>query len=101
MTIRNLHFYSEAVDIYSFGVVLTELDTRNLPFPDFRGQCEMTLAYEVARQKRRPEFSANAPLELMTLGRACMEHDPQLRPSALQVLQQLQAMKRIFSSAQW
>ena len=91
--------YSEAVDIYSFGVVLTELDTRKLPFPDFRGNCEMTLAYEVARQKRRPEFSENAPVELVTLGRACMEHDPQLRPSALQVLQQLKAMKRIFASS--
>ena len=87
--------YSEMVDIYSFGVILTEFDTRRLPYHDCVGVSEVTLAHAVATGRERAQFSTTAPEDIVALGEACMSYSPEDRPSALQIIQRLKALLRM------
>jgi hypothetical protein len=75
--------YSEAVDIYSFGLVLWEIMACQHPFSDIP---EHTLAFRVAGEALRPEVCSDWPAALVQLIQQCWQEDPQLRPSAAEVL---------------
>lgn len=81
--------YSEAVDIYSFGVILSELDTFRIPYTEFADIPEACLLSRVASGEVQPAFSVNAAADLVTLARQCLALDPSVRPSAVQVAYQL------------
>ncbi|KAJ0410639.1 hypothetical protein ATCC90586_009120 [Pythium insidiosum] len=79
--------YDEACDIYSFGVVLTELDTHEVPFHDVRGAegallADVAILQRVAHERLQPPVSASCPSALASLARACMAFDASERPSA-------------------
>ncbi|KAJ0394301.1 hypothetical protein ATCC90586_000432 [Pythium insidiosum] len=83
--------YSEKADIYSYGVVLSELDTCLPPY---------SLNEEVARAKHKnaqllpmirngkikPRFRHNAPQALLDLALSCLDVSPDNRPPAMQIV---------------
>ncbi|KDO18700.1 TKL protein kinase [Saprolegnia parasitica CBS 223.65] len=81
--------YTTAADIYSFGVVLTELDTGELPFHDIVGSERGSILTKVLAGELHPTMSATCPLWLQTLANQCMAFDPTNRPTADAIVQEL------------
>ncbi|KAL4124224.1 hypothetical protein PRIC2_010061 [Phytophthora ramorum] len=87
--------YSPAADIFSFGVLLAELDTCESPYYDARSPDGSTLDQEavlaiVAEGRLRPSFSAECPTFIRQLGVACCQQDPEKRLTAQQIVQLLE-----------
>ncbi|GMF14806.1 unnamed protein product [Phytophthora lilii] len=87
--------YSEQADIYSFGVLLSELDTCKIPFHDCVGTNgkpakPFRILQEVMTGTLRPSFSEECPPRIRRIGVACCRHDPARRPTAAQLVQMLQ-----------
>ncbi|KAF0686901.1 Aste57867_21333 [Aphanomyces stellatus] len=83
--------YTVAADIYSFGIVLAELDTHTLPFanavnPD-NGMplVDSALVSFVMQGKLTPSFLASCPPFIRDLARQCVANDPTHRPTATQL----------------
>ena len=79
--------FSESADIFSFGVVMTELDTEELPYHDLLGHdahrmTGVALAHQVAYKNRRPTMLKDCFLKFDMLANWCMHPDPHKRPSA-------------------
>ncbi|RLN72081.1 hypothetical protein BBJ28_00022390 [Nothophytophthora sp. Chile5] len=88
--------YDDKADMFSFGVVLSELDTHSLPYSHARrsstSRREITDAAVlqlVAAGELRVEFSEASPMSIVDLGLACVSMDPEERPSAAQALYRL------------
>jgi hypothetical protein len=87
--------YGPEADMYSFGVVLSELDTHELPYDDARTAAGEPLAnvailQRVAMGHLKPTFrSEKCPPALLTLAHQCLEHDWSKRPTAAQVASEL------------
>ncbi|KAJ0392651.1 hypothetical protein P43SY_001049 [Pythium insidiosum] len=89
--------YNMACDIYSFGVVLTELDTHSLPFGNVRGPDgtmlpDVAVLRMVAQQRLQPGLSPTCPEMLVLLARQCMAYDPEERPTASDVCASLREL---------
>ncbi|OQS04590.1 kinase [Thraustotheca clavata] len=80
--------YSERADIYSFGVLLSEIDTHNIPYADVNLD-ERIIVQRVAVGQLRPKFSDDCPEKLRRLANHCMQADPALRPDASKVVSSL------------
>ncbi|KAG7384801.1 hypothetical protein PHYPSEUDO_002187 [Phytophthora pseudosyringae] len=83
--------YTEKADTYSFGVVLSELDTGKLPYhdsltPEGKSQKPLKILAEVIARTLRPSFSGECPQQIRRIGVACCQHDPDRRPTAAQVV---------------
>ena len=83
--------YSELADIYSFGVLLSELDTHKIPYEDLDLKEEAMIVQQVAVGKLRPDFSDSCPDIIKRLAHECLQFDPTLRPPASRVYQALQS----------
>lgn len=87
--------YSEQADVYSYGVVLSELDTREIPFEEKSssraggGQPDMAIVIKVAKGELRPSFAPDCPEVILKIARACLQFDPALRPSSAAVARML------------
>ncbi|KAK1946326.1 putative serine/threonine-protein kinase drkA [Phytophthora citrophthora] len=71
--------YTEKADIYSFGVVLSELDTQKTPYQELLANTEnkvkpFHILQEVMAGALRPNFSGDCPSRLRKIGLACMAH---------------------------
>ncbi|GMF32876.1 unnamed protein product [Phytophthora lilii] len=89
--------YDERADIFSFGVVLSEIDTDDYPYWNdnhlsaARGKIqEAEILTEVAAGRMRPEFSHNCPEEILAIADACLQSDPRNRPTAAEIVRVLQ-----------
>ncbi|KAJ0409549.1 hypothetical protein ATCC90586_010060 [Pythium insidiosum] len=76
--------YTTAVDMYSFGVILSELDSRSLPYADQPSLPESALLSLVCNGELRPQFRAVSPPAIAELGERCLAFDPTQRPSAVE-----------------
>ncbi|KAG7384803.1 hypothetical protein PHYPSEUDO_002189 [Phytophthora pseudosyringae] len=79
--------YTEKADIYSFGVLLTEMDTCEAPYRNIMGangdqMKPFHILKEVVDGKLRPRLTAGCPQRIRKAADACFQHDPELRPSA-------------------
>lgn len=92
--------YTESADVYSYGIILWEMMTRQVPFSTSTGN-QMQVALQVMTAGLRPSLSSLPrlpggdcmyPAELTGLMTACWAQDPRVRPTfmhAIQVLEQL------------
>eukprot|EP00644_Phytophthora_capsici_P011499 jgi/Phyca11/118938/e_gw1.37.336.1 len=89
--------YDERADIYSFGVVLSEIDTDDYPFwnaqhpPQGKAE-ENEILRLVARGAKRPAFSDDCPPGILELAARCLRSDPDERPSASEIVAYLQQL---------
>ncbi|CAK4626916.1 unnamed protein product [Aphanomyces euteiches] len=83
--------YSVAADIYSFGVILSELDTHRLPYEDLKHpKCglpvgDSAILLNVARGEIKPSFTRECPTWIFDTAMQCLAHKPSDRPTALQL----------------
>ncbi|EGZ11204.1 hypothetical protein PHYSODRAFT_518441 [Phytophthora sojae] len=87
--------YTEQADIYSFGVVLSELDTGRIPYHDAvtegGGKAKpFQVLQDVMAGKLRPSFSRDCPPRIQRIGLACLAFEPSSRPTASQLIEQLE-----------
>ncbi|ETV95620.1 TKL/TKL-UNIQUE protein kinase [Aphanomyces invadans] len=83
--------YIEKVDVYSFGVLLVELETGQKPFEEeSKSMTRNDLTNAILMGTLRPTPSPACPSSLNRLIRLCLQHDPRLRPAMDQVLSSLQ-----------
>lgn len=75
--------YSEKVDIYSFGMILWQLLSSDIPF---RGMTKDEHLNNVVKGGQRPRISDDLPLMLIRLIERCWHADPVKRPCAREIL---------------
>ncbi|KAG3087888.1 hypothetical protein PI125_g18512 [Phytophthora idaei] len=91
--------YDQSVDVFSFGVVLSEMDTHLIPYEDVRGANgnrlnDIAILQLVATGQLRPRFGASCPPELRLLAGRCLDQDPDKRPPAHVVAYELRVIQR-------
>ncbi|KAM4605296.1 uncharacterized protein ACJ7VT_017574 [Polymixia lowei] len=80
---------SETCDTYSYGVVLWEMLTREVPFKGFEG---LQVAWLVVEKQERLTVPTSCPASFAELMRKCWQADPKERPLFKQVLVTLETM---------
>ncbi|KAG6962911.1 hypothetical protein JG688_00008391 [Phytophthora aleatoria] len=95
--------YDQSADIFSFGVLLTEIDTHNLPYYDAMGPSgnkleEVAVLQKVANSQLRPTISASCPPTVRDLANLCMSQSPRDRPLAAEVAYVLRTVQKEMSS---
>ncbi|KAG1698405.1 hypothetical protein DVH05_014947 [Phytophthora capsici] len=89
-----------AVDIFSFGVLLSELDTHAPPYNDARSLSGTQVADAVVLQmiaagSIRLRFGEDCPSDLRSLADSCLAKNPRLRPAASEVVYALRTIKKL------
>lgn len=74
--------YTNKVDVYSYGILLWEMLTEDIPF---QGLTPIQIAYKVTKDNERPEFPSNTPRPLKSLIRKCWDRNPDNRPTFSQI----------------
>ncbi|KDO21485.1 TKL protein kinase [Saprolegnia parasitica CBS 223.65] len=82
--------YTVAVDMYSFGMILNEMDTHQVPYYNERtpeGQLitDIGIGDKVRRGLLRPKFTSSCPPWVQALALRCVDMNPDSRPTARQV----------------
>ncbi|KAK1879566.1 Mitogen-activated protein kinase kinase kinase 20 [Dissostichus eleginoides] len=80
---------SETCDTYSYGVVLWEMLTREVPFKGFEG---LQVAWLVVEKQERLTIPTSCPASFAELMRKCWQADPKERPQFKQVMVTLETM---------
>lgn len=90
--------YSEKADVFSFGIVLMEIFTGNLPYsnPPYHMMNQAQLMYQILEQNVRPSL-AGVPLSIQRLAEECWSHDVRLRPSFSEIVVRLGRLEAEFS----
>jgi serine/threonine protein kinase len=77
--------YNEKVDVYAFGIVLNEMDTRKMPYTGM-GVAEIKAS---VLSGQRPEVSLSCPKLMADIIKKCWDQDAAERPSFVAVLDML------------
>ncbi|XP_068101593.1 mitogen-activated protein kinase kinase kinase 20 isoform X1 [Hyperolius riggenbachi] len=80
---------SETCDTYSYGVVLWEMLTREVPFKGLEG---LQVAWLVVEKNERLTIPSSCPRSFAELMRLCWEAEPKKRPSFKQIIANLESM---------
>lgn len=88
--------YTEEADLYAFGIILSELDSHELPFSDVKlsnGEplTEHAMLQLLVAGALQPTISPNCPKEVGALMYDCLAFNPDHRPTAVHVVQRLQS----------
>lgn len=85
--------YDLTVDVYSFGIVMSEIASRKLPFHDYSGSLSKAIINGL-----RPTIPADTPTEWVEMMQRCWHDNPQHRPSFEQIVMCLQS-SRLYSNS--
>ncbi|KAH9072606.1 hypothetical protein Ae201684P_015681 [Aphanomyces euteiches] len=77
--------YTVAADIYSFGMVLVELDTHLVPYMQLREVSNFVMMERLREGSLAPEVLDTCPPAINSLLRKCIAWDPLQRPSGAEV----------------
>lgn len=80
---------SETCDTFSYGVVLWEMLTREIPFKGLEG---LQVAWLVVEKNERLTIPSGCPVSFAELMRKCWATDPKERPVFKQILSTLESM---------
>uniref|UniRef100_M4BHP5 Protein kinase domain-containing protein n=1 Tax=Hyaloperonospora arabidopsidis (strain Emoy2) TaxID=559515 RepID=M4BHP5_HYAAE len=91
--------YSEKADVYSYAIVLSELDTCLPPFAlnaevRERRLTSMQLMHLATSGEISPQLREDCPVPLQQLTAACASFDPSQRPNALEIVFTLRNIAR-------
>jgi hypothetical protein len=95
--------YDERADIFSFGVVLSEIDTDDYPYwnasnPNVGNKAQENMILQmVASGAMRPSFSDSCPAAVLELADLCLQVEPSNRPTAAEVAYKLQQIVQFMS----
>ncbi|KAG9402784.1 hypothetical protein AC1031_006333 [Aphanomyces cochlioides] len=96
--------YTTAVDIYSFGIVLSEFDTHQIPYSDMKkpGGSELlsdsAIMVKVVTGSIKPTFSNNCPAWIRDMAYECLALDATERPTAAQLALKIRTKLREFAA---
>jgi len=93
-TLRGEH-YGEAVDMYSFGILIWEVVTEEVPY---EGLAPLKVASEVAYNNTRPKIPASCPPDVAQLISMCWHNKAKKRPSFSSIVQMLEQIIRKLDS---
>eukprot|EP01133_Synstelium_polycarpum_P008373 gene8373-9840_t len=94
--IKNLQ-YTEKIDVYSYGMVIWELITRDVPFDEYFEELKWNSVIEDRIiNGLRPTIPAECPEEFASLIRECWQDDPKKRPSFEEVINKITSMQSSF-----
>jgi hypothetical protein len=90
--------YTEKADIYSFGIVMSELDTHKVPYWNLRDEAGrdnqgMKIVKQVINNKLRPQLNDSCPADVRALTARCLDEDPNARPDAMELLRLIQEIQ--------
>jgi len=88
--------YSEKSDVWSYGIVLWEMLSRQPPYP---GVDQIQVATRVAQGKMFLSPPANSPYILASIMRDCLQFDPKQRPTFKQICSRFADQERADSSS--
>ncbi|RHY34766.1 hypothetical protein DYB32_000675 [Aphanomyces invadans] len=96
--------YDAACDIWSFGCVLAEMDTGNVPYNDATnthgGRLQDHGIMELVRKNQlKPTFSSTMPPDILAIATQCLEFDPAKRPKATVVSFALRKFRKEFEKS--
>ncbi|KAE9110405.1 hypothetical protein PF010_g11187 [Phytophthora fragariae] len=94
--------YSEKADVYSYAIVLSELDTCLPPFTlnaevSERHMTTMQLMHLATSGQVQPQLRDDCPNSLQQLTAACASFEPSQRPNALEIVFMLRNIARLGS----
>jgi len=72
-------------DIYSFGIIIWQLLTRKLPYPEAKNEVQVFNSMKDPNTIKF-EFPSNTSLALKQLGEQCLYYNPERRPTAKYIL---------------
>lgn len=86
--------YADASDVYSFGILMAEVDSHELPFSDLMqanrsAVPETDILQLIARGALSPTLSSKCPNSIVKLVNACTSYQPKHRPRSKQVQEDL------------
>ncbi|KAJ0410887.1 hypothetical protein ATCC90586_004408 [Pythium insidiosum] len=85
--------YAAAADVFSFGIVLSELDTHELPYHGVSQEMtDAAIMTRVALGALHVEFSLDADADVVALARACTAFEPSDRPSTQEVCDRMHSL---------
>ena len=82
--------YTEKVDIYSFGIILWQMTSGQVPFA---GMYQDEFMAKVVKEHHRPKIREDLPKQLIHLIECCWDNDPQRRPSSSELVEVLEALR--------
>lgn len=81
--------YSEKADCYSFGILLWQMYTTELPYYDFFRLSQIKLIEKIVKEGLRPT-TTGIPTAIKELMERCWDRDPDVRPTVAEVQRQLE-----------